>query len=62
MTLAEKVKEVLVKGDFKNAQHQKALEDAERLADLYADIKPEPYVVPTERFVGFTVFSKTRAD
>ena len=29
-----------------------ALAEAERLSDLYADIQPQPYVVPIGRYVG----------
>lgn len=32
-----------------------AVADAERLADQYADVKPTPYVVPIERFVGMAI-------
>jgi hypothetical protein len=31
---------------------REALEHAEKLADQFAYIKPEPYAVPMERFVG----------
>jgi hypothetical protein len=30
----------------------RALADAERLADMFADVKPVPFVVPFERFAG----------
>ena len=32
-----------------------ALREAVRLADLFDEIKPEPYVVPIERFAGMPV-------
>lgn len=35
-----------------------ALKEAERLADLYSDVKPKPYIVPIERFAGLSVLSK----
>ena len=29
-----------------------ALEEAEKLADLFDDVKPQPYIVPIERYAG----------
>ena len=34
------------------ASNQAALDEAERLADLYANVKVVPYRVPVERFIG----------
>lgn len=31
-----------------SAEEKEALRDAERLADLYEDIKPEPYVISSD--------------
>jgi hypothetical protein len=36
-----------------------ALADAERMADQYAAIKPTPYIVPIERFVGMPIECKS---
>ncbi len=33
-----------------------ALREAERLADMFEEVKPQSYVVPIERFVGMPVF------
>lgn len=37
-----------------------ALNEAERLADLYADIRPEPYAVPIERFAGLPILGESK--
>jgi hypothetical protein len=37
-------------------EHDAALKEAERLADLFAEVKPQPYVVPIQRFAGLPVF------
>lgn len=37
-----------------------ALRDAERLADLYSDVRPDPFVVPIERFVGLPILGEAR--
>ena len=51
MTLADAVRAKL--GTIGHAPRMKdALLEAERLADLYADVKPVPYIVPMERYVG----------
>jgi hypothetical protein len=39
-----------------------ALKEAERLADLYADVKPIPFAVPIERFVGLPVVGESKID
>lgn len=51
MNLVQKVQKALDlhHGDAPVTQ---AIREAERLADLYADITPAPYIVPIERFVG----------
>lgn len=36
------------------AQNQAALDEAERLADLYSNVKVVPYRVPVERFIGMS--------
>ena len=34
--------------------NQAALDEAERLADLYSNVKVVPYRVPVERFIGMS--------
>jgi len=36
------------------ASNQTALDEAERLADLYSNVKVVPYRVPVERFIGMS--------
>lgn len=35
-------------------QRNKSLEDAARLADLYSNIHPEPYILPLDALAGIT--------
>jgi hypothetical protein len=52
MTITEKVR-VALAGQIGSAPHNSAeLAEAERLADIYADVKPVPFIVPIERFSG----------
>ena len=39
-----------------------ALREAERMADLFSDVKPQPYVVPIQRFIGVPVLNKSELD
>ncbi|WP_299911791.1 hypothetical protein [uncultured Paracoccus sp.] len=38
---------------------QGALADAERLADEFAEVRPQSYIVPIEKFVGLPVLGET---
>ncbi len=38
-----------------------ALVEAERLADLFSEVKPVPYIVPIERFAGMSVFNREKS-
>ena len=53
MSLTEKVKE-LQDTTLKRQSNDlsAALRKAEKLADLYADVKPNQYIVPIERLTG----------
>lgn len=42
--------------------NEKALREAARLADLYSDIRPEPFVVPIERFVGLPILGESKIE
>jgi hypothetical protein len=42
----------------KEAPNQAALDEAERLADLYSNVKVVPYRVPVERFIGVSYANK----
>jgi hypothetical protein len=54
MSLVDQVTETLARAS-EDATNGKAIAEAERLADQFADVKPTPYVIPIERFVGMTV-------
>ena len=54
MTLLDRVQERIAELSNVAASHDPLVE-AERLADLFADIKPTPYSVPIERYVGMKV-------
>jgi hypothetical protein len=58
MTLAEEVEKLVDQLAKEDANRDRALEDAEALADRYKDIKPKTYAVPMEKFLGFPAFSK----
>jgi hypothetical protein len=56
MTLSEKVRQrISAIEETQAANLDQALAAAERLADEFAYIRPVPYAVPIERFVGMTV-------
>lgn len=58
MTLAEKVEKLVGEFAKNDINREKALQDAEMLADMYHDIRPVPYAVPMEKFFGLPAFSK----
>lgn len=54
MSLTDKVRETLA-AQLAGGNLHDAIADAERMADQFADVKPTPYIVPIERFVGMAV-------
>lgn len=61
MTLSEKVSHRLsTLSETAEQDRLVALAEAERLADVFADVRPVPYAVPIERFVGMAVECRTR--
>lgn len=52
MSIIEKVEAAIAKSQSAPVTPSGALAKAERLADIYADIKPVPFIVPLERFSG----------
>ena len=62
MSLVADVRETLQRAqDIEDSvAMDEALREAVRLADLFDEIKPEPYVVPIERFVGMPVPGSAR--
>lgn len=60
MSITDDVEKLLsdVEENNKNI-NSAALEEAERMANEFSEIKPVPYVVPIERYVGLPVFEKT---
>jgi hypothetical protein len=37
------------------------LAEAERLSDLFADVRPQPYIVPIERYAGLPVYGEAKS-
>lgn len=58
MILADRVRTALAASPPAISHNSAALAEAERLADVYADIKPVPFIVPIERFSGLPFESK----
>jgi hypothetical protein len=59
MSLVERVTKILKSLDEQpTLSDTQVLQDAERLSDEFPHIKPEPYVVPMERFVGLPLPKK----
>jgi hypothetical protein len=54
MKLADKV-QAMIEGNNDIGTLAGALADAERLADLYSEIKPTPFSIPIERYYGLPV-------
>ncbi len=54
MSLTDQVREAIASIETA-ADHDEALRRAEMLADQFADVKPAPFAIPIERFVGMAV-------
>ena len=53
MGLVRAVRQNLRKApDVEQYELSGALAEAEKLADLFDDVKPQPYIVPIERYAG----------
>ena len=62
MTLSEKVSHRLnTLSETTEPDRLAAIAAAERLADAFSDVRPVPYAVPIERFVGMAVECRTRS-
>jgi hypothetical protein len=61
MRIADEVRASLRNSDANEDADEtnEALREAERLADLFSDVQPQPYVIPTQRFIGVPVQSKS---
>ncbi|MCF6314929.1 MAG: hypothetical protein L3J30_01275 [Marinosulfonomonas sp.] len=59
MSLVETVKVTLQGAEYELTD---ALAEAERLADEYSEIRPIPYVVPIERYVGLPILGENKID
>ena len=46
----------MIEQDSPLIRNQNALKEAFRLADLYADIEPEPYILPLDALAGSVPF------
>lgn len=63
MKIVDKVKSSLASSNTNNdVALSAALAEAERLSDIYAEIKPIPYIVPIERFAGMTTYRESAAE
>jgi hypothetical protein len=61
MSIAKDVREALAESDqVAGFELQGALRDAEELAERFSDVKPVPYVVPIERFVGLPIIGESK--
>lgn len=58
MGVLRNVKEKLRNHPDVDIELDEALREAERLADVFEEVKPQPYVVPIERFAGLPVFQR----
>jgi hypothetical protein len=56
MTLTDKVRRFQQAAQPKSSGHNAALERAEKLADQFADIKPQPLAMPMEKYFGTPQF------
>ena len=59
MSILDEIRESIRRADqyLPAPSDEQAPKDAERLADLFSDVEPQPYIVPIQRFVGLPVFS-----
>lgn len=64
MSLVNAVKQQVAKCDDVEGllDRDEAIKEAERLADLYSDVRPDPYVIPIERFVGLPIRGESPLD
>ena len=61
MSLVRDVRALIELGsNEKDYTFEGALADAERMAEQFSDVRPQPYVVPIERFAGLPVVGESR--
>ena len=58
MSIVDKVNELLSSSGIPDKQNRQELIEAERLADLYSDVKPVPFIIPIERLIGSPALSQ----
>lgn len=58
MTLVQRVEKLVEQAAKEEESRDRAIRDAEALADKYEDVRPRTYSVPMEKFLGFPAFSK----
>jgi hypothetical protein len=58
MSLVKRVEKIIEEAAKQEVNRDKALQEAEALADKYAAVRPQTYSVPMEKFLGFPAFSK----
>ena len=60
MSILENVENALLNSaDQEDYDLAGALAEAEKLADLYSDVQPVPYIVPIERFAGLPILGES---
>lgn len=58
MTLSQKVERLVDQAAKDDVYKDRALRDAEMLADRYKDVQPKTYSIPMEKFHGLPAYSK----
>ncbi len=56
MSLVKKVEDLVRDADTATKEKSTEIENAEKLADKYKDVKPQPFYIPMERFHGLPAF------
>ncbi|MGU9977824.1 MAG: hypothetical protein ACNYNY_03960 [Candidatus Oxydemutatoraceae bacterium WSBS_2016_MAG_OTU14] len=56
MSLVKKVEDIVRNIDTATKEKSDAIENAEKLADEYKDVKPQSFCIPMERFHGLPTF------
>lgn len=60
MSLTEIVGRLIIENSGEAEKKSNALKNAERLADIFADIRPQPNNIPLEKYFGTPTFENDR--
>lgn len=58
MGIVRDIKDKLADSQNVETELSEALREAERLSDVFQEVRPQPYVVPIERFAGLPVYDR----